>query len=376
MSGWWSSGRYSPFGFHNPRGPPKVTEDDFSYLSGDSDRQRDRHDSHPHHDQHEYRHENSGFPRQSSHAEPQELDPDVLILKHKGISYTLHFDAFAIAESLKVGQLRHEAAKTTNCNDPRRVKLLYKGRSLRNDAAYCRDEGLKHNSELSCVVSSETILRNPDDDDDDSISSSSASSAAIANGVDIEPGTYSEQSRRSKRKHHRGGTKMRNREAQDDGGSTRHNDSQTSTRRGRETGATGSSSNLAPPPASSASLEPPNAQHFSRNRSPSVVRRAPSPAVSTPTKPLTPAETIEAISKKLHNEFVPKVQDLLAQPPSDPKTRAFESKKLSEGILMQVLLKLDAVDTDEETVKAKRKECVKEANYWSTELDRLGGEGK
>ena len=43
------------------------------------------------------------------------------------------------------------------------------------------------------------------------------------------------------------------------------------------------------------------------------------------------------------------------------------------GILTQVLFKLDGVQTDDEAVKARRKECVKAANWWSSELDKLQG---
>ena len=388
MSWWSSSGRYSPFGFYNQRGPPKVTEDDFSYLTADDDRHRHRHDSHSYHHPHEHKSDSYGFGRHDSQSEPVDLEPDVLILKHKGTTYSLRFDAFSIAESLKVGELRRAAAKATNCDDPRRVKLLYKGRSLRNDSAYARDEGLKQNSELICVISSDTPVRNPNDDEfGTESSSSSASSAVIANGVDFIPGSSNDPSeRRSKRKNHRGGNKRRNRDDSD--ASSRYTSTATSQQqphRDREASlATGSSSTsrLVPPAShSSSSLDPghaPSAGQFTRDRSPSVVRRAPSPAVapSTPSKPLTPADTVAAISTKLHTEFLPKVKDLLAHPPPDAKTRAFEAKKLSEGILMQVLFKLDAVETNDEAVKVKRKECVKEANYWSSELDKLGEGGK
>ena len=386
MSRWVPSGRYSPFSNYSFRGPPRVTEDDFDYLSGEDDRHHPRHNSHQHshhHDQHEsdpYDH-----PHRSSRADHADLVPDVLILKHKGTTYPLHFPAFSIAESLKVGDLRRAAAKETGCDDPRRVKLLYKGRSLRNDAAYCHQEGLKQNSELICVISSDAPLRNPDDDNE---SSSSASSSAIANGVETsDPGDG-----RSKRKNHRGGSKRKNRENRElrnsiDPRYERDSRAERDVRPERDTrperdpryerepryerdaNPRSSSSNLVPPSSSTGNIH-------QRPRSPS---RAPTPGrqpqqqQQPPPKPAptTPAETIAFISHAFEHEYLPQVRALLDNPPTDPKTRQFESKRLSETILTKVLFKLDEVQTEDDAVKAKRKECVKEANYWSQLLDKL-----
>ena len=349
MSSWWpSSGRYSPFAAYTARGPPKVTQDDFTYLSGSNDDRHHHHDSHHNHTQPAHgRNDNYGFPSRGhtqSRADAMkdlDLDPDILVLKHKGTTYPLHFPAFSIAESLKVGELRRQAAKETKCDDPHRVKLLYKGRSLRDDSKQCREEGLKQNSELMCVVSEEPAPRG----NDGSESSDSASSAAMANGVDAIP-----RESRTKRKGHRGGGKRK-------GGNnktTRFDDSP------RDSGRDASF------------LSPPNGVS-STDRSPSRDRPAIPSAAATPPlkKPTTPLEILDAVSSDFNNNFLPKVHHLLEHPPKDEKTRDYESKKLSEGILTQVLFKLDGVQTEDETIKARRKECVKEANFWSGKLDRL-----
>ena len=369
MSSWWSSGRYSPFGLYNPRGPPQVTEDDFSYISGDDDRHRERHDGHPH--PHHSHHDNYGPSRHASRADEPDLDPDVLILKHKGTTYPLHFPAFSISESLKVSDIRRAAAKETRCDDPRRVKLLYKGRSLRNDAKTCRDEGLKQNSELICVISSDTPIRHPDDGNE---SSSSASSTAIANGVEITlrgDNAPADRENRTKRKNHRGGSRRKNRDDQE----VRYDEPPRE--RVREQSTTTANPHLAPPTsaytnASGTDYRSPSPMHRAHSPSnPPQPQPTKSPPPAAQSQPKTPAETIDAISRTLQTEFLPKVRALLDNPPSDAKTRQYESKKLSEGILTQVLFKLDGVVTDDEAVKARRKECVKEANFWSGELDRL-----
>ena len=366
MSGWWPSGRYSPFGFYSPRDPPKVTDDDFDYIPGnDDDHHRDRHHSHHHEHSH---HEDYGFPRHGSHTNHADLAPDVLNIKHKTNVYALQFPPFSISERLKVGDLRLAAADKLKCDDSKRVKLLYKGRSLRNDAKTCKEEGLKQNSELICVISSETPMRNPQDDDDES--TSSASSSTMANGVDMSRGDGgpSDREPRSKRKNHRGGGKnRRDRENKE----TRYEAPERPRDRGE---SYVSRDNLAPPPTHL------RTDHRSPSPGPSGNRRAPSPSPARgrggsqpppPPKPSGPAELIDSISRTFETDYLPKVQALLANPPADAKTRQFESKKLSEGILTQVLFKLDGVQTEDEAVKARRKECVKLANRWSAELDKL-----
>jgi hypothetical protein len=54
-----------------------------------------------------------------------------------------------------------------------------------------------------------------------------------------------------------------------------------------------------------------------------------------------------------------------------------EYKRLSESILTQIILKLDAVDTEgDEGLRTRRKELVKETQTLLSELDRSGRTGK
>lgn len=335
MSNWWpTSGRYSPFAAYSRGGPPRVTEDDYSYLPGEDDRRKPRNETY-------------GAPHQSRHggrSETADLGPDILILRHKGVTYPLHFPAFSIAEGeLKVRDLRRLAAKETKTDDPRRVKLLYKGRSLRNDTRACKEEGLKQNSELMCVVSSDS----PRDDGNES--SSSASSSMIANGLDAPRADVDGQMldrEPRKRKNHRGGKKKKDKDSPRDS------------------------------PRESGFLAPPNGGGgtSSNSRSTSPLRHPPSPAPpSTPKKPQTPSEMLNSIAANFHNTFLPQCQKFVSHPPTDTKTRDFEYKKLSESILAQVLLKLDAVETEGDgELRTRRRELVRETQGWLTDLDRLG----
>ena len=94
------------------------------------------------------------IPRNASRTDSANpTSPDVLIFKHRGIDHVLHFPALMIAGGeLRILELRRLAAKELKCEDSRRIKLLYKGEYLEDDAKACRDEGLKHKSELMCVV--------------------------------------------------------------------------------------------------------------------------------------------------------------------------------------------------------------------------------
>lgn len=348
MSGWgrrfWPSGRYSPFAATGP-GPPTVTDDDYHYLGPDDivDPPARRNDSY-------------GFPQPHhtpSHADP--LAPDILILKHRGTTYPLHFPAFAIAEGqLSIHEVRRLAAKETKCEDPRRIKLLYKGRVLRDDVRACKEEGLKQNSEIMVVVSEGSAISGSRSEMDSSESASDMDDRGVPDGipvVDVD-GTIRHEPR--KRKGHRGGRRRKAR-GEDSGGNT---------------------------PRESGFLAPSAADAAARARSRSPSRPIP-PQSSTPQLPQAPknqspaAIQLDQLERLFHTDFVPKCVSFTLHPPSDTKTRDFEYKKLSETILAQIILKLDAVETaGDDALRARRKELVKETQKVLSGLDAVVGKSK
>lgn len=339
MSSWgsrfWPSGRYSPFGAPAGHPAPTVTEDDYHYLGPDDIVDPPRQSSY-------------GFPplgRTTTRTDTTGLSPDILILKHRGTIYPLHFSPYAIADGkLLVGDLRRLAAKETKTDDHRRIKLLYKGKSLKDDLRSCKEEGLKQNSELMCVVSEALI---PGPRDEDGSSESADEDEMLHNGlgggprIDVDGSIPGES--RTKRKGHRGGRRKK-------GGS------------GVSTPTERTSGFLAP--------EAPSHNHHGSGASTSHSHAPPPPQ---PKKPQTPSEKLGEISRNFHTQFVPKCVQFMSNPPTDRKARDLEYKMLSESILAQIILKCDAVETDgDESLRARRKELVKETQAMLKSLDDVG----
>jgi len=331
MSSWrsrfggWSS-RYSPA--PAPSGPPpRVSDNDFTYLTADDIVEPPRRTYDPY---------KPSFPRHSNVTRPHDpnLGPDIICLKHRGVTYPLHFRAFSIGDGdLTVGDLREEAARQTDTDDQRRIKLLYKGRILKDDSKPCNAEGLKQQSELLCVISEAVPTKTSMDDDD------SESGADSLNGPTVEvDGTISAPGK--KKRNHRSNKK-----------------------KGKRGGGSGSGSasprnaeNLAPPsdPASAGTSRP-----------------------TTPAQPKTAIEKLAEIASTFHTKLVPQCIQYISNPPHDARTRDVEYKKLSETILAQVILKLDAVELgeDEADARQRRKNLVKETQAMLGRLDVVHGGG-
>ncbi|KAK3706122.1 hypothetical protein LTR37_012949 [Vermiconidia calcicola] len=318
-------GRFSPF-TRSPThagGSAKVSDADFSYITAD-DLRRHQAESTP----------TSHPPRAESppvdHGPPR--DTDVLILRNKKKEYAVHFPAYSISNGeLSVGTVRESAAKKTGAADARRVKLLYKGKNLKDDMRSCRQEGLRDGSEALCTMSESSANSVSGSDSDDTADGEDGLNGS-AMQADGEP---------AKRKRNRGKrTKRRNRrDAPQDAGA-----SGTSTPE-----HIGTYAPAQPPPQPQSHLGvPPPAQ---------------------PGSPATPLDKLNALHATLGG-FQREVENFMRCPPADQGKRDFEHKRLSEIILTQVLLKLDAVETEgDPDARQRRKDLVKETQRVMGELD-------
>ncbi|CEJ54363.1 hypothetical protein PMG11_00681 [Penicillium brasilianum] len=268
-------------------------------------------------------------------------EPDVICLKHRGTIYPLHFRAYAIDDGLlTVGNLRHAAAAKMGASNPNQLRLLYKGNLLKDDSRTCKAEGLKQHSQVLCVVS-EVGSNTPSDLSDYDSGPAEipvirpGSSSSLVDGDDAPGPANPPATKKSNKKKKKKGSKR------------------SDERLAPET--LGSSPSLAPPRPTSASRS-----------------SAPSPAPSMKTLK-TPLEQVTALTDYLQRELIPLCDDYLANPPSDPKKREFEYRKLSETILAQVMLKADGIEPDgNETVRNARKALIREAQASLNRLDQAG----
>lgn len=283
------SGRWSPFARspNTENGPASVSDSDFSYITSEDLK-------------------NGEYDRDTG----SQRDTDLINFKNKRTVYPVHFPAYSIDRGeLKIGDLRDQAARKIGC-DIKRVKLLYKGKTLKDDKRSCREEGLRESVDVMCVAS-DGVIEPP---------SSSDSEEDVADGDDNN--TSEGQAKR------------------------RRNRNRNKKRKNKTRGGTGESENLAVPGSETSRTASPN----------------------PPASPATPLDKVNALGQKLLS-LQPQCDDFISHPPAELAKREFEYKKLSETILAQVLIKLDGVETDEPEARARRKELVKEAQRILSALD-------
>lgn len=306
----WSSrlgnlGRFSPFTRSPPQGSTKVSDADFSYITAEDLR----------------KHQAESMTQQADSPVDHgpERDTDVLILRNKKKEHAVHFPAYSIVKGeLTVGQVRDQAAKKVG-SDPRRIKLLYRGKNLKDDSRTCKIEGLRDGAELMLTVAEGMAAGSGSDSDSDD----------DVDGIDGQTTGDGEGKRRRNR-----GKKSKRRKQREE----------------RE-GVSGSST------PQNGSLGVPSSQQPSRTQSPRL--------------PATALEKLSELHDKLQT-YMPDCRAFEASPPAEPAKREFEHKRLSETILAQVLLKLDAVETEGDAeARSRRKELVRETQEVLTRLDAV-----
>lgn len=264
-------------------GIPAVTDEDFSYITS--------HDL-----------EDPSFLGTRSGAVGPPAEDDVLIIKNKGVTYPAHFPAYSIGDGkLRVKDVRERVGLMMELSEraTRRIKLLYKGRQLKEPAAPVRDYGIKNKSELMAVLADIGDESSPSDEEMVIVDESQAA----------RPKKRKNKKKRSKSK--------------------------------------GDGESASSPRDSTSNIDG-----------------------NSPTPFAGPMKRLDELSTKFSTELHPLCNAYIAAPPSDPKKRDEEHRKLSETVLQNVLLKLDEVDTEGVAeVRAARKELVRRVQEVLKALD-------
>ncbi|KAJ5500358.1 hypothetical protein LT330_002179 [Penicillium expansum] len=291
-----------------PASNPQVSDGDFSYITS------------------------------SDIADPpvDDADPDIIALRHRGTIYPLRFRAYAIDDgALTIGDLREAAAESTGAGHPDCVRLLYKGKLLKDNARTCKAEGLKQHSEVLCVVS-EAGAGSPSDGSDDNGHNIPVTTAAptppplprpTSAGDASSPPTPTIGKSKNKKKKRNGKKSPIGTEAPGPS---------------RPPRPTSSGNSGVPAP-------PPNLK---------LLR--------------TPLEQVTALAGWFEQEMKPLCEEYIANPPTDPKKRDYEHKKLAETILAQIQLKADGIEPNgDEMARSARRALIKDTQVVLGELDRV-----
>lgn len=80
----------------------------------------------------------------------------------------MHFPAYSIAKGeLRIKEVREAAAKKLSGGDTGRIKLLYKGKNLKDDTRTAKQEGLKDEAELLVAVAERDLDSEGDSDSEE-----------------------------------------------------------------------------------------------------------------------------------------------------------------------------------------------------------------
>ena len=313
-----------------------------------------------------------------------EAAPDVLFIRNRGRASTLEFPAYAIGDGiLTVGTVREAAAHALDVAPARRVKLLYKGRLLKDDGVSAKSVGLKQNSQLMCVVSADFGAEGSESERD-------------GRRLTADEMRRRHSSRRGRRVYDDEDDNNRGRRepeylAEPRRHGRRHRSS-SSPPRGHRLSSAGPgparprapSTNLSPSMAAAggggggagrrASSRPPSSSSAARSPSRPPSRPKPSPLAPLSAAHFNAARTshdkIDVLEHYFATVIEPACLEYMDNPPRDPKTKDFEHKRISETVMTQLFLKADGISIDgDEMVRQRRKALIDRVHGLLQEVD-------
>ncbi|RVX70581.1 hypothetical protein B0A52_05232 [Exophiala mesophila] len=325
---------------------PRSLSSHFEYIDADHDILQDRDTHRP------------SLSRLHHNPEPPE-EPDRVLVRYMASIYPIHFAPYSISEEgAYVGELREQTAAFLQ-TDPQRIRLVYKSRDLKHDSWPLKRYHIKQNSEVAAIKTEGPL----DYSDRESASSSGSDTEATQN--------------QNPRRRPRALSSVRH----------RSDDSIPRTQQPPRTSAThlhpnGHISAGTPFERQSRGTLHPDAdprQYQRREPSRSSQRRdhtinVPSATTFTPisiSDPTTPLGKLQTLSNTLRGTWLPLCEQYIANPPSDPQSRAKEHRKLTESIMQHITLKADAIDVDSPDARSFRKSLINEINDLNKTMDAV-----
>ncbi len=367
------SNRYAVSPFSSQDGIPNVTDRDYSYITS-----ADLEDHRPHSPRTyppppSYINDPYSRPPPSptAHGRRRPPEDDVILIQYEGKTFAEQFPAYSIGDArLLVSDVRERVALIMNIPERqiKQIKLFYKGRRLKKaDLPLC-EYGVKDNSELLMIVG-ESSQGSATGSSEGNVDLRAADGRAGREPYELR----GDSPRNSPKNSPRFGRSGRWGER-----SPRDSSSQV----GFDTSADGKKRRAASrvrtqsPDGDVDRVAAAERRGTSRVRTQSPVGysfdapvRGNAPEVPVG-KPGGPIEKINVIANDFKSTWVARCNEFVSRPPLDPKKRVDEHRRLSETILQQTLLKLDAIDTSTEPgARAIRKELIQEVNEILNRID-------
>jgi hypothetical protein len=368
-TGWsyYPPGRGSPFSSSLADHGPRNLSGHFEYIGDD-------------HDLYTRTPVRPSFSTADGYSEIDDNDPnapDRIHCRYMASSFPLDFAAYSInEEKARVEDLRRKVAERLGV-DPRKVRLIYKGRDLKHNHAPLKRYKMKQNSEVSVVITERTVDYYAGDSNSESGSDRDSNNYLAANP------------RRQQRPRAHSTIRFRSDEkipiVEPNGGGAYlspngHVSSTPVDRRHRDS--------LHPDPdyaprgrddRYSGREREPSRGAAPRRREPSrePARRAASPAPPPkqhlpPADPNSPLGKVQALASSFYTQWLPPATKFLASPPSDSAAREKEFLKLSESIMTKIVLTADTIETEGNLdARNERKALINEANKVLKELDTV-----
>ncbi|ETN46508.1 uncharacterized protein HMPREF1541_00693 [Cyphellophora europaea CBS 101466] len=345
----WSyyPGRGSPFSSSLADNGPRNLSGHFEYIGDD-------------HDLYTRSPARPSFSTSNDYPELDDNDPnapDRVHCRYMASSFPVDFPAYSInEEKTLVEDLRRKVADRLGV-DPRKVRLIYKGRDLKRNQHSLKRHKMKQNSEVSVVITERAIDYYAGDSNSESGSDRDSNNFLSANP------------RRQQRPRAHSTVRFRSDEKipvlEPNGGgaylSPNGHVPSTPVDHDRYRGREREPSREPAPRRREPSREPP--------------RRAVSPApppkpASPPADPNSPLGKVQALASTFYTQFLPPAAKFLASPPADSATREKEFLKLSESIMAKVVLAADNIETEGNMdARNERKALINEANKMLKQLD-------